>query len=208
MGWSQPDSGIGMLFPLQGQQRAKPTSLRGSWLQGICIDSKGSCTARDPSGLEHWGHVTSGIWHQSLEPTVMGNIKKKKKPSSSFSVSSGHDPSPTEVCGRFATIPSKCRSVLPSLFPHCLRLAFLPRLSSPSLCWGQRPWPRQGFTSAMEVCRAAGSQPISNQQTPTSAGRTGSRSSASSGERPPAPELPAMWETCSFKFISLFQPFH
>lgn len=40
-------------------------------------------------------------------------------------MSSGHDPSPTEVRGRFATIPSQCRSVLPSLFPFQLCLAFL-----------------------------------------------------------------------------------
>lgn len=60
MGWSQSDSGIWMLFPLQGtnSKGAKPTSLGGSWLQGIC---KGSSSTQDLSELEKWGHVTTGI---------------------------------------------------------------------------------------------------------------------------------------------------
>lgn len=116
-------------------------------------------------------------------------------------MSSGHDPSPAEVRGRFATIPGKRGSVLLSLFPYQLCLASLPPPGFPSpagVCWGQCPGPWAGLhrpsRALLGACAAAGNEPVSSKQPPdsppTPAGITGSWSGASDGERLPAPELP------------------
>lgn len=130
-----------------------------------------------------------------------GHRKKRQNPNFSFSASSGRDPSPTEVRGCFAAIPSECRSVFLSLFPYQLCLASLPPPGFPSpagVCRGQCPRPRAGLhhpsRALLRVCTAAGNKPVSSKQPPdsppTSAGITGSRSGASDGKRPPAPQLP------------------
>lgn len=210
-----------ILSPLQGHRgKQQRSQTQVPWRHFVARDLHRLQRQRY-SPRSFWAGVlgTCHKWDPAPVPRSDSDGQHKKIPtSSSFSVSSGHDLSPTEVCGRFAAIPSKCRSVLLSLFPSCLCLAFLP-----SLCRGQHPWPQAGIhrpsRAITEVCPAAGNQPISNQPPPglplTSAGITGSRSTASNGKRPPAPELPgrsylgnAAFATCAFKFILLLQSFH
>lgn len=156
-----------MLFPFQGhrgQQQRSQTQV--PWRHLV---------ARDLHWLQRqwysprafWAGVPGSCLKWDPVPRSDSDGQHKKIPtSSSFSVSSGHDPSPTEVRGRFATIPSKCRSVLLSLFPCCLCLAFFPLLGSPSLCRGHCLQPQAGIhhpsCALLEVRTAAGNQPISN----------------------------------------------
>lgn len=107
-------------------------------------------------------------------------------------------------------VPQKCVGVLQlftvnvDLFstPCSLNISawhlFLPSALLPQQeSAGQCPRPRAGLHhpshELLVVCAAAGKHPVSSRQLPgippTSAGIAGSRSCASDGERPPAPEL-------------------
>lgn len=200
----------------------------------VCICCKGRGTAQEQA---FWSRLPGS--HHKWDPAIPNPVfrshsnghhkktKPKQKDAFSFSVSSGHDPSPAEVRGRFATIPGKCRSVLLSLFPYQLCLASLlpPGFPSPAgVCQGQCPGPQAGLhrpsRALLGACAAAGNEPVSGKQPPDSP-PTGSpsrdnwlpersiRRGTPAGPRAAGKELfgNATFATCAFKFILLLQSF-